>query len=219
MRTIALRFVLITASLTATLVFAPVAFAQQWEFGGFAGGQFLSNVSASGAAGSATAGFAPGAAFGGFVGNNLYRNLSGEIRYEYLQNDLRLSSGGQTATFSGGAHAIHYDFIYHTNRKESNAQFFAALGGGVKLFRGAGAEQAYQPLSQFGYFTHTQQAKPMLSIGGGMTYRLAPHIYLRAEIRDFITPFPTKVLTPAPGVKYGSILNDLVPMIGIAYMY
>src|SRR5215472_17225011 len=109
MRTIALRFVLIAAALTTAQAFAPIAYAQQWEFGGFAGGQFLSNVSANGAAGSATAGFAPGVAFGGFVGNSLYHNLSGEIRYEYLQNDLRLSSGGQTATFSGGAHAIHYD--------------------------------------------------------------------------------------------------------------
>jgi hypothetical protein len=211
MRTLALSIVLMSA--------APAAFAQQWEFGALGGGGFLSNVSANGAGSSATAGFAPGAAFGVFAGNNLYRNLGGEIRYEYMQNDLRLSSNGQTATFAGAAHAIHYDVIYHTNRQESPVQFFASLGGGVKLFRGTGAESAYQPLSQFGYFTKTQQMKPMVSVGGGLTYRLSQHVFLRAEIRDFITPFPTKVLTPAPGVNFGSILQDLVPMVGISYIY
>lgn len=196
------------------------AFAQQWEFGALGGGQFLSNVSANGAGvGSATAGFAPGAAFGAYVGNNLYRNLGGEIRYEYFQNDLRLSSGGQTAQFTGAAHAIHYDVIYRTNRKESNVQFFAAVGAGVKIYRGTGAQEAYQPLSQFGYFTQTQAVKPMVSAGGGLTYRLSRHMYLRAEVRDFITPFPTQVLTPAPGVKFGSILQDIVPMVGLSYVY
>jgi hypothetical protein len=212
MRSIALSIVLMSA--------AGSAFAQEWEFGALGGGGFLGNVSANGGSiGNATAGFAPGAAFGVFAGNNLYRNLSGEIRYEYMQNDLRLSSGGQTAQFTGSAHAIHYDVIYHTNRKESRVQYFVALGGGMKLFRGTGAQEAYQPLSQFGYFTKTQAIKPMVSVGGGFTYRLSPHMYLRTEVRDFITPFPTQVLTPAPGVKYGSILQDLVPMVGISYVY
>ncbi len=211
MRTIFFSIVLMTA--------ASAAHAQQWEFGALGGGGFLSNVPANGPGGNATAGFAPGAAFGVFAGNNLYRNLGGEIRYEYMQNDLRLSSNGQTAQFAGAAHAIHYDLIYHTNRQESPVQFFASLGGGMKLFRGTGAESAYQPLSQFGYFTKTQAIKPMVSVGGGFTYRLSPRVFLRAEIRDFITPFPTKVLTPAPGVNFGSILQDLVPMIGISYVY
>jgi hypothetical protein len=200
---------------------ASFGFAQQWEFGGMAGGGFLSNVSASGPAsiGNATAGFAPGAAFGVFLGNTYNNHFSGQIRYEYMQNDLRLSSGGQSAQFTGDAHAIHYDVVYHTNRSESPVQFFAALGGGVKIFRGTGAEEAYQALSQFGYFTKTQSIKPMVSVGGGFTYRLSQHVYLRAELRDFITPFPTQVLTPAPGVKFGSILQDVVPMVGVSYVY
>jgi len=211
MRSLSVAFVLLSA--------ATAAFAQQWEFGAVGGGGFLSDVSASGPAGSATAGFAPGAAFGAFFGQNLYHNLTGEIRYEYMQNDLRLSSNGQTAQFSGVAHAVHYDLLYHTNRRESHTQFFAAVGGGMKLFRGTGTPEAYQPLSQFGYFTKTQAIKPMLSVGGGLTYQLAPRIFLRAEVRDFITPFPTQIVTPAPGVKYGSLLQDIVPMVGIEYIH
>jgi hypothetical protein len=201
------------------LAAASAAFAQQWEFGAVGGGSLLSDVSVSGPAGKATAGFAPGAAFGAFFGQNLYTHLTGEIRYEYLQSDLRLSSGGQSAQFTGGQHALHFDMLYHTNRKESRTQFFASLGGGVKVFRGTGAPEAYQALSQFGYFTKTQAIKPMVSVGGGLTFQLAPRIFLRAEVRDFITAFPTELITPAPGMKFGSLLNDIVPLVGITYVH
>jgi hypothetical protein len=209
-------------SLILSVVFlaaATAAFAQQWEFGAVGGGSLLSNVSASGPAGKATVGFAPGAAFGAFFGENLYTHLTGEIRYEYLQSDLRLSSGGQTAQFTGMAQAVHFDMVYHTNRKESRTQFFASLGGGVKVFRGTGAPEAYQPLSQIGYFTDTQAMKQMVSVGGGLMYQLGPRIFLRAEIRDFITAFPTQLITPAPGMKFGSLLNDIVPLVGITYVH
>ena len=211
MRSLVLTVVILAA--------ASAAFAQQWEFGAVGGGSLLSDVPVSGPAGKATAGFAPGAAFGAFFGENLYSHVTGELRYEYLQSDLRLSSGGQTAQFTGAEHALHFDIVYHTNRKESRTQFFASVGGGVKLFRGTGAPEAYQALSEIGYFTKTQAIKPMVSVGGGLTFQLAPRIFLRAEIRDFITTFPTALITPAPGMKFGSLLNDIVPLVGITYVH
>jgi hypothetical protein len=211
MRSLVLSVVILAA--------ATAAFAQQWEFGAQGGGSILSDVSVSGPAGKATAGFAPGAAFGAFVGQNLYSHVTGELHYDFLQSDLRLSSGGQPAPFTGMAQAVHFDIQYHTSRKESRTQFFAALGGGVKLFQGTGAPEAYQPLSQIGYFTKTQEVKPMVSVGVGLTYQLAPRIFLRAEIRDFITTFPTQLITPAPGMKFGSLLNDIVPLVGITYIH
>src|ERR1700722_7819471 len=126
---------------------ATAAFAQQWEFGAVGGVGLLNTVTASGAPGSATAGFATGGVAGVFFGQNLYHNLTGEIRYEYFQSDLRLSGNGQSTQFTGSADALHYDLLYHTNRKESRTQFFASVGGGMKLFRGSGAPEAYQPLS------------------------------------------------------------------------
>jgi hypothetical protein len=195
------------------------AFAQQWEFGGLGGGGFLSNVSVSSPVGGAHAGFQPGGAFGAFFGQNISPHFTGEIRYEYLQNNLQLTSGGQTARFSGAAHAVHYDMLWHTNRKDSKIQFFAALGGGMKIFQGTGTEAAYQPLSQYGYFTKTRAVKPMLSVGGGFTYALTQHTYLRTEFRDFVSPFPTQIITPAPNAKYGTLLHDFVPMVGIEYVH
>jgi len=194
---------------------ATAALAQQWEFGGVAGGGFLNSVPATGA----TAGFAPGLVAGALVGERLSPHISGEIRYEFFQSDLQLSSSGQTARFAGQAHAVHYDILYRVRNTESRVQFYGAAGGGMKIFRGTGTEEAYQPLSQYGYFTKTLTIKPMISAGGGVTFRLAPKLVLRAEVRDFITPFPTQVLTPAPGVKFGSFLNDVVPMVALEYVH
>ena len=194
------------------------AFGQQWEFGAVGGGGFLNTVSVSGP-GSATAGFATGGVGGVFFGQRLYSRMSGEIHYEYLQSDLKLASGGSTTQFSGMAHNIHYDLIVHTNRKNSPVQLFAAFGGGVKVFEGTGKEVAYQPLSQFGYFTKTQSLKPLASVGGGVTYALSHRLFLRMEFRDFITAFPKELIAPAPGAKYGSILQDIVPMAGLDYLF
>jgi len=211
MKTIQLSVLLLAAGLSC--------FAQQWEIGGIGGGSFLPGNSVTSPLGAATAGFQSGAAFGAFVGQNLNPHISGEVRYEFLQSNLRLQSGGTEATFSGMAHQFHYDVLFHTNRKESRTQYFAAVGGGVKLFRGTGQEAAYQPLSQFGYFTKTQELKPMDSIGGGIKYALTAKIVLRTEFRDFITPFPKNLIAPAPGAKFGGLLHDFVPMVGIDYIY
>jgi hypothetical protein len=193
-----------------------VSFAQQWEFGGVAGGGFLNTVNATNPLGAATAGFSTGAAFGGYVGNNLYKHIGGELRYTYLQSDLKLSSGGQSASFSGQSHVIHYDLILHT-RNNNKVQLFAAAGGGMKIFRGTGTESAYQPLSQFGYFTKTQVLKPMASVGAGVKFALSRKVYLRTEFRDYITAFPKEVLTPPTGTKYGTLLHDFVPMVGLGF--
>ncbi len=202
-----------------TIAAATAAFAQQWEFGAVGGGSIDSHVSATAPAGSGTAGFATGFAAGAFVRENMARfvHISGEVRYEYLQSDLRLSAAGQTAQFSGAAHAIHYDVIYHTSSKESPVQFFGAVGGGIKAFVGTGTPEASQPLSQYGYFTKTDAVRPMISAGGGFTYRLSQNLLFRAEVRDFISEFPTSVLAPPAGVKYGYWLNNVVPMVGIVF--
>jgi len=210
-------------TLSVTLLLAAAALnspAQQWEFGAVGGGSFLNTTSVSSPYGSATAGFKPGVVAGAFLGQNLYHHLSGEVRYEFFKTDLQIKAGGTTGTFSGMAHAVHYDLRIHTERKESPVQFFAAFGGGMKIYQGTGEETAYQSTMNYGYMTRTHQVKPLISLGGGFTYRLTPRLYLRTEVRDFITPFPTAVITPPnSSVKYGSILNELVPMVGLDYIF
>jgi len=181
------------------------------------GAGFLSNVNVTSPSGSATAGFQAGGAFGGFFGQNLYPHLSGEIRYLFLQNDLHINSSGTNASFSGYAQVLHYDLLYHTNRKGSKMQAFVAVGGGLKIYRGTGAQQAYQQNYQFGYMTNTQELKPMGDIGVGLRFELRPRVFIRTEIRDYITPFPEQIIAPAPGAKFGSILHDVVPTVSLSY--
>jgi hypothetical protein len=196
---------------------AAVCFAQKWEFGGSGGGGFLSNVAVNGGTGSATAGFETGAALSGYVGFSQYKHIGGELRYAYLQSNLSLKSGGTEATFSGMSHVVHYDLIFKTTRNSGKVQLFAAVGGGLKVFRGTGTEASYQPLYQFGYFTKTQALKPMASVGGGIKFALSKRVFLRTEFRDYITQFPTEIITPPAGVKYGKILHDFVPMVGLGF--
>jgi hypothetical protein len=134
-------------------------------------------------------------------------------------SDLKLSSSGTDVSFSGVSHAIHYDFLYHPAGKRSKVQPFVAAGGGVKIFRGTGKEQAYQPLSNFAYLTKTQDLRPLITAGGGIKYRISEHLVFRAEIRDYITPFPNKVITPAPGSKISGWLQDFVPLFGLSFTF
>ena len=202
------------------LTAAAGAFAQQWEIGGNVGGSFLPGVPVTGPMGSATTGFQTGIAAGAWIGQTISRHIGGEIRYNFMQSNLKLDGNGASTTFSGNSHAVYYDILIHTGgRKESRAQVFGAVGGGMKIFRGTGKEAAFQPLSQFAYLTKTQEVKPMISFGGGVKFKLAPRMSMRAEVRDFLTPFPKQVITPAPGAKIGSWLHNIVPMVGISYEY
>jgi hypothetical protein len=195
---------------------AAASYAQQWEVGGFGGGSFLNTVGVTAPSGAATAGFANGPAFGGYIAHNSSKSFSGEIHYSYLPTNLKLSANGSVARFNGNSHAIHYDVLWHTNKNDSKAQFFVAAGGGVKIFRGTGTEHASQNLSSFGYLTRTQEFKPMGTVAAGVKVRIAPRVYLRTEIRDYLTAFPKEVIAPPPGVKYGTLLNDIVPMVGVS---
>ena len=63
----------------------------------------------------------------------------------------------------------------------------------------------------------TQQLKPMGDVGAGLRFELTPHVFMRTEFRDYITPFPEAIIAPAPGAKFGKILNDIVPTVSLSY--
>jgi hypothetical protein len=41
---------------------------------------------------------------------------------------------------------------------------------------------------------------------------------MRAEFRDYITAFPKEVIAPPAGTKYGLLLHDFVPMVGLGFI-
>jgi hypothetical protein len=111
---------------------------------------------------------------------------------------------------------IHYDVLVHVKPAGSRIRLFLAAGAGARVFRGTGREAAYQPLQQFALLTKTQEAKPLVSLGAGVKAAVSPRLVLRVEFRDYISPFPTQVITPAIGSKLGGWLHDIVPFIGVA---
>jgi len=50
-----------------------------------------------------------------------------------------------------------------------------------------------------------------LSLGGP--------VLLRLEFRDYITPFPREVITPAMGAEIKGWLHDFVPTVGFGFKF
>ncbi len=184
-----------------------------------AGGGFTSGLTVVNATGIGSTGFDNGLAFGAVLGQNLYSRVSGELHYTYNMSDLRVAAAGESATFKGLTHSMHYDILFHGGRARSRVRPFAAAGGGLRVFRGAGTEAAYQPLSGFALLTKTTQWVPMATFGGGIKYAIRPRVLLRVEVRDYFCRFPTHVIAPAPGSHLAGWLHDLVPMVGISFVF
>lgn len=190
---------------------------QTREIGVIGGGAFLRGLPIQGAPANTSAGFQPGAVGGVLFGQDLYSHWSGEIRYLFEQRNLRVVSGGKSASFAGQAHVLSYDLIYHTRSREERVRPYLAVGGGMKLFRGTGEEEAYRPLMEYAYLTRTQQLKPMLSVGGGVKWAVGKRMALHIDFRDQITPFPRKLIAPAPGMTLQGWLHDFVPTVGLSW--
>jgi hypothetical protein len=217
------------ASILATLAILgagfPACWAQtseatpKWEIGGLGGGSFYNSASVSSPAGNGDAGIKNGVAAGAYFGSDMYRHLGGELRYEFLPGDLKVSSGGTEATFSGLAHAIHYDFLYHFTPTGSRIRPFVSGGGGVKIYQGTAKATITQPLSGLALLTNTHETKGLGVFGGGVKAKVTGHVVLRFEVQDFLTPFPRQVIAPAPGAKISGLLNDIVFMAGLGITF
>jgi len=198
---------------------APLALGQKWEYGGGVGGGFYTSQDISGPAGSAAAKLAMGVSGSGWVGNNGGGHWGGELRYDYQMGNLTLNGGGTSASFAAHTQQIHYDILWYSNQNGNRIRPFVAVGAGIKVYQGTGAEVAFQPLSQVALLTKAQDLTPVASVGGGVKVQISPRLSLRVELHDYLSPFPKKVITPNSGEKVGGFgwLNDFVPMVGISY--
>jgi outer membrane protein W len=202
--------------MTAALTVLP-AFAQKYEFALAGGGSFYQSHTVTNPKGDASAGFDNGWAASVAVGNNMYSHVGGEVRYTYLHNDAKLSSGSTKATFGAESHVIHYDFLIHATPTESRIRPYVAAGGGIKFYRGTGTEVPFQPLSSVALLTKTTEVQGLLSVGGGVKFSLTNHLMLRVDVHDYLTPFPKKIITPALNSKASGWFNNIVGTAGISF--
>jgi hypothetical protein len=204
-------------TLTAALGVLP-AFGQNFEFGVAGGGSFYQSKTITNSRGNADAGFNNGFAVGGQVGHNMYSHLGGEFRYMYLQNDAKLSSGGTTVAFGSSAHVLHYDFLYHFADRSASIRPYVALGAGIKYFKGTGSEVVAQPLGNIALLTKTNETKGLVSVGGGLKFRLTDSVILRLDVHDYLSPFPSKIITPAANsASPGGWVNNIVVSGGVSF--
>ena len=202
----------------ASVAALPAAQGQNWEIGGAAGGGFYTSQDISSPAGTASAKIQPGVAASAWLGGNGRGRLGGELRYDYEMGDLHLSQGSATASFTGHSQGIHYDFLWRFRPSESHIQPFVAAGAGIKIYTGTGTQVVYQPLSNIALLTQAQDLVGMASAGAGIKIKLTPHVNLRVDLHDYITPFPKQAITPVTGKSPGWF-QDFVPMAGLAYVF
>jgi hypothetical protein len=207
--------ILITLLLNAAAVLS----AQNWEVGGSVGYNRTFDVKVVRDGVSGETGFKSGVAFGGLLGNDVTDRIGGEVRYTFMKSDLRVSSGSVEATAAAQSHALHYDFLVHAAPRGESVRPFAAFGAGVKYLRGTGVEPVFQPLSSLVVLTHTNEALPVISAGGGLKFSLSRRVLARIDFRDYMTPYPNALLALPPNSRAGGWMHNLVVMVGISGLF
>ena len=205
--------------LALTTLAQAAVWAQNYEIGVTGGYGYAPNLTASRATASASTGIRPGGVVGVFGGEDTYRYLSGEARYLYRSSDLRLSSGSQDVRFDARTHIFSGDILFHLRSRESRFRPYLSAGGGVKFLQGMGRESASQPLPQFAALTATSELIGTGDAGAGVKFNLRPHLRLRFEVRDYISPAPRKVIAAAPGAAINGWWNDILGLAGISYTF
>ena len=199
--------------------FTPGAMAQKWEFGGGIGGSFYPSRDVKNGSTTASAGIRTNIASGVWLGQNASGKWGGEIRYDYQIGDLSLERASTSASLTAQSHALHYDVLWHATRRGSAVRPFLAAGAGIKVYRATGQPGLVQPLSQYALLTQGNELKALLSLGAGVKWQIAESLQLRLEVHDYITPFPKELIAPNVGSTAPGILQNIVPMLAIAYTF
>jgi outer membrane protein W len=208
------------AYLLTAVVCALPAFAQRYEFGVHGGMSMYDKKTVTNQQrGAADAGFSTGWVAGFTVGHNMYEHVGGEIRYTFLKNDMKLEGGSASAKFGSQAHAIHYDFLIHATDTKSAIRPYVAFGAGAKIFKGTGAEQPFQPLSNIAILTKTTDTKPMASVGAGVKVKATERMWLRFDVHDYLSEFPSKIIAPNVGSTAGGWFNNIVATAGFTFTF
>ena len=193
-----------------------LAMAGDWEIGGAGGFGFYQDATITNASGSAQAGFGPRFVLSAMTGWNWSRHFAVEGRYTFQDGDVALRSQGLEANLDGDAQAALAELVFSPQARTSRLRFFGAVGCGVKLYQASRLGNGPQPLTGFATLNKASQAEPLITFGAGVKYALSDHWLIRVEFREYTTPFPARVITPAPGARLRGWMGDIVPTLGIS---
>jgi hypothetical protein len=200
-------------------LWASACLAQQLEVGGVLGYGIYRDVSVGAPGATAATGIRNGLVAGALIGEDLYQHISGEVRYTYQDGDPFLSAGGVRGNIQGQSHSLTYDALFHFSAQEARFRPFVAIGAGAKYYRATGSEPFPQPLPEIASLDHANQWRFLADAGFGVKCRLVRHVLLRGEFRDYITPFPPRIVVPRiHGTGHG-LFQQFTPMLGLSYMF
>lgn len=207
------------ATILLLLVGAFACSAQDWEIGAASGYGIYRNGSIYAPGGKATAGFRNRFVFSATLGEDMYEHLSGELRYTYHDGDPFIVAGGAQTNLQGQSHAFHYDLLFHFRSRHEKIRPYVAVGAGAKFFVVSGPENPSQPFTKIGLLTTHDEAKALLVAGGGVKLHVSRNVIVRFDFRDYITPFPKKLIAPAPFGTARGIFHQFTPMAGVSYVF
>jgi hypothetical protein len=201
------------------ILFATAAWAQQYELGADIGYGIYHNGSIFSAAGTAQAGIRNRFAAGIVLGDEFSRYVSAEFQYLYHDGHPFLQAPGVRADIQGQSHALTYNLLFHFQPREHRWRAFVEGGAGGKEYVVAGPEPFPQPIPQIASLTTNDVWKVVLMAGGGVKFRLLPHLQIRAELRNYLTTFPRQQIVPAPHNTARGIAVQFTPLAGVAYTF
>ena len=205
-------------ALTCWLI-AGAAYAQNWYIGAGGGYGYAPKLTISGLNPEAKTGLEGGGALGAYFGEDTHKYWSGEVHYLHRWDNLSLSSGGTNVKFAGHSDILHADFLRHFAPRGSKVRPFIAAGGGMRFLAGTGTESSVQPLGNYAALTNTRESLPVIDAAVGVRVKYHNNVELRFEVRDYMSPAPSKVIAIAPDAKLGGWFNDIVASISIGYNF
>ncbi|MBV9505707.1 MAG: outer membrane beta-barrel protein [Acidobacteriia bacterium] len=203
----------------AAIFWAAACWAQQYELGGAIGYGSYRNGTIFGSAGTVTAGIRNRFAAGAVLGEDLYEHLSGEFRWVYHDGHPFLQGAGTKTDMQGESDALVFDLLFHFKPRDRRIRPFIAAGAGAKDYIVSGPEPFPQPIPAIASLVATDEWHFLVSLGGGVKYRLQRHVILRADFRDYLTTFPKRQLMPAPHGTARGIFQQFTPLFGVSYVF
>ena len=201
------------------ILFAGVAFAQQYEIGANIGYGFYRGGSIYSAFGTAQAGIQNRFAAGIILGDEFSNYVSAEFHYLYHDGHPFLQAPGVKSDIQGNSDSLTCDLLFHFRTREHRWRPFLDGGSGAKEYVIAGPEPFPQPIPQIASLTTNDIWKVVFSVGGGLKFRPVPHMLLRAEFRDYLTTFPRQQIVPAPHNTARGVFEQFTPLFGVSYTF
>ncbi len=201
------------------ILFAGAAFGQQYEIGADVGYGIYRDGTIFSASETVQAGIRNRFAAGIVIGDEFSDYISAEIQYLYHDGHPFLQAPGVKADIQGNSEAATYNMLFHFRKRDRRWRPYVEGGIGAKGYIIAGPAPFPQPIPQVASLTTNDVWKVVFTAGGGITYRLIPHMLIRGEFRDYMTTFPRQQIVPAPHNTARGIFQQFTPLFGVSYVF